>query len=38
MSGIIKIKCPKCKTWMRKSEDLCPECRVFLIKVESEEE
>lgn len=38
MSGIVKIKCPECDKWMRQTQDLCPDCQVFLIKVKEEEE
>lgn len=38
MSGIIRIKCPRCNEWMRNAIDLCPDCKVFLLKVKAEEE
>ena len=36
MTGVIKIKCPKCKKWMRKRLDLCDDCRVTQVRIEEE--
>ena len=38
MTGIIRVKCPKCKEWMRQSLDLCADCIVTQIKIKEEEE
>ncbi len=36
MSGRVTIKCPICKEWMTKMDDLCDECKVVQIRIEEE--
>ena len=37
MSGIVRIRCPECKEWMTRGEDLCGDCHVFLLKIRGED-
>ena len=36
MSGVVRIKCPTCKQWMRLGDDLCEECSIVVIRSEEE--
>jgi len=40
MSGRVTIKCPICKEWMTKMDDLCEDCQVtpLTIKKKKKEE
>jgi hypothetical protein len=38
MSGIVRVRCPKCKLWMSHGADLCRDCMVFLVRVPVNEE
>ncbi len=38
MSGRVSVKCPTCKEWMTRMDDLCDDCKVVLVTIPSMEE
>lgn len=38
MSGVVSVRCPTCKEWIRSMAGLCEDCQVVLVTIPSTEE